>query len=487
MLGVSGISLADPLLPASDNVTLTLAVADGTVTLSTAVTNGLTTSEITGNGTGSVTVSAPLASINATLATTSGLSYTPTSGVNGTDTLVLTGSDSLGNNGTGSIPLVVAGPLTITAPSTQQIVKPGSTLGVSGISVADPSLPASDIVTVTVAATHGAATLSTSVTNGIAASQVTGNGTDSVTITAPLAAINATLATASGLTYAPTSGFNGSDTLSLAASDALTNNSTGRVSLLAVGPLTVTAPSGQQAAVSRNALSITGVSLNDPSLPATNNVTLTLKASHGAVMLSTAVAGGITSSQVTGNGTSSVTITAPLTAINATLAATNGLTYTGTSGYSEPDNLALSASDTLGNSDTASVSLNVALGNTATLSGIVYEDSNGNGMFDAAESGLSGIIVTLTGTNSQNSAVGPLTVQTASDGSFKFENLPRRIKYLSFPPAELIDGKATVGSQSGTAGSDVISGITVVTGAGAPATTSARTGCHRDWSRSICS
>ena len=86
---------------------------------------------------------------------------------------------------------------------------------------------------------------------------------------------------------------------------------------------------------------------------------MTLVVTNGTVALSTAVSGGITSSQVTGNGTASVTITAPLAAIDATLADANGLTYTPTSDYSGPDTLALSASDPLSNTKTASVSITV--------------------------------------------------------------------------------------------------------------------------------
>ena len=98
------------------NVTLTLNVTHGTVTLSTEVTGGLTASQITGNDSSSVTVVAPLAAINSTLAAASGLTYTPTSNYNGLDTLSLASSDALGNLDTSSVAITVAGPLTITAP-----------------------------------------------------------------------------------------------------------------------------------------------------------------------------------------------------------------------------------------------------------------------------------------------------------------------------------------------------------------------------------
>ena len=65
---------------------------------------------------------------------------------------------------------------------------------------------------------------------GITSSQVTGNGTGSVSITAPLAAINATLAGAAGLTYTPGLSFTG-DTVSMSANDSLGNTTTASLTI----------------------------------------------------------------------------------------------------------------------------------------------------------------------------------------------------------------------------------------------------------------
>ena len=54
---------------------------------------------------------------------------------------------------------------------------------------------------------------------------------------------------------------------------------------------------------------------------------LTLTAAHGTLKLLTTVAGGITSAQVQGNGSSRCVITAPVRAINRTLSKVNGLVY----------------------------------------------------------------------------------------------------------------------------------------------------------------
>ena len=218
------------------------------------------------------------------------------------------------------------GPLTITVPSTSPVVKSGGSSVVSGIALADPSLPSTDDVTLTLGVTSGTLNVSTTVNGGVLSSQVTTNGTGSVTITASLAAINATLADANGLTYTPTGSFNGTDTLSLTGGDTLGNNGTGQVSVTVVGPPTITAPTTQQVLKAGSVFGINNVALADPSLPTADTVTLTLTSTSGNISLSTSVTGGVASSGVTGNNSKSVTVTGTLAEVNATLAATNGLT-----------------------------------------------------------------------------------------------------------------------------------------------------------------
>src|SRR5207248_1257986 len=70
---------------------------------------------------------------------------------------------------------------------------------------------------------------------------------------------------------------------------------------------------------------ITGIQVHDPD--ATANVTTTLSVLHGTLTVLTNVSGGLTASDVSGNGTSSVTLTGTVAQIDATLAAANGLVY----------------------------------------------------------------------------------------------------------------------------------------------------------------
>ena len=136
-----------------------------------------------------------------------------------------------------------AGPLAVAAPGMDAVGMNG-TVAVKDIALSDPYLPTSDDVTLSLAVTNGTLSLSTSIASGIASNQVTNNGTGSVTVVAPLAAINATLADGSGLTYTPTSGFSGSDTLNLSAVDPLSNSNSAAVAISVASPPTITTPAG---------------------------------------------------------------------------------------------------------------------------------------------------------------------------------------------------------------------------------------------------
>ncbi len=90
-----------------------------------------------------------------------------------------------------------------------------TTLNVTGFSVSDVDVRTGTI-TVTLSilsadgilSTDGTLIVRTNVAGGVTAGQVTGNGTNVVTLTAPLAAVNATLANATGLVFTPSANFN---------------------------------------------------------------------------------------------------------------------------------------------------------------------------------------------------------------------------------------------------------------------------------------
>ncbi|MEY3219831.1 MAG: hypothetical protein RIT27_1188, partial [Pseudomonadota bacterium] len=89
------------------------------------------------------------------------------------------------------------------------------------------------------------------------------------------------------------------------------------------------------------------------------------------------------------------------------------------------------------------------------LNGVVYHDLNNDGSFDSGsgETGISGVILTLTGTNDVGNAVS-LSITTDSTGFYQFDNL-RPSNTLGYSvketqPANYIDGKDTAGTFNGT-------------------------------------
>lgn len=118
------------------------------------------------------------------------------------------------------------------------VVVSNVTVVINGTTV---TLPQSSEVTVTFGVAHGTVTLSTNVTNGLTTGQITGNGTDTVSITAPLTVIDTTLANASGLIYKPALNFSGSDSLAISINDNGNTGSGGAKSVSADVAITITA------------------------------------------------------------------------------------------------------------------------------------------------------------------------------------------------------------------------------------------------------
>ena len=110
------------------------------------------------------------------------------------------------------------------------------------------------------------------------------------------------------------------------------------------------------AATVNTATPVSGVSVADAAVGA-GNITLNFSANRGILTVLVNVASGVTSGQILGNNSGNVFLTAPLTALNATLSAPNGVTYTGNLNLVGSDNLTVSASD---NGSTGSGSTNSA-------------------------------------------------------------------------------------------------------------------------------
>jgi hypothetical protein len=204
-------------------VTVSLSVANGTLTLAT--TAGL--SVTTGDGTAdpSIVFTGPLSNANAAL---NGMSYLPNSNVGGSDTLNI-GADDNGNTGAGG-PLTDSKSVAITitaandapvnsVPDTQTFnedtTRTFSTANGNAITVNDSDVGAGNL-TVTLTTTAG--TLAFGSTSGLSA--VTNNAA-TITGTGTQANVNNAL---SGLIFTPTLNVNGAQKITLTTSD---NGNTG--------------------------------------------------------------------------------------------------------------------------------------------------------------------------------------------------------------------------------------------------------------------
>ena len=130
----------------------------------------------------------------------------------------------------------------------------GDSVAIAGLAVGDVDAdPANDSIQVTLSATLGTITVSTSEPGGITAGQVGGNGTGTVTITATQDAINATFGAVNAVIYTA-GGAGGIDALTMTTND-LGENGAG----------------GAQQDI--DAVLVTVINLNDPpTAPATNSV-----------------------------------------------------------------------------------------------------------------------------------------------------------------------------------------------------------------------
>jgi len=92
----------------------------------------------------------------------------------------------------------------------------------------------------------------------------------------------------------------------------------------------------------------------------------------------------------------------------------------------------------------------------AVISGYVFEDSNDDGNRDPGEAGISGVTITLTGTDDLGQAV-LRTLQTDLNGAYIFETLRPGTYYITqSQPTAYCDGKDKAGSTPGSsAGKDI--------------------------------
>ena len=382
-----------------------------------------------------------------------------------TNPVTLASHTSAAASGTGevgaAISLVVGDGTHSTIPMTTTVDANGN-WSVSGI---DLSTLADGTITFTATATDEAG-------NTAQSSMTATKTTVAVTVvTNPVNSANVTSASASG------TGEVGA-TVSLVVSDG-TNSTTPmtttvdangnwsisgiNLSALADGTLTYTATASDS---TNNMATATKTASKDTVAPAVSITSVTnpiTSSDAGNTSASGTGEAGATISLVASDGTSSTSAltttvdangTWSISGINVSALADGTITYTATS------------TDAAGNSATTSQASTKQAAATASLSGTVFVDANANGVHDSGESALAGVIITLRGVDTQGNAIPSQTTTTASDGSYSFANLPAGTYSISeAQPAKISDGSAIVGNLGGSAGTNLISGVSVPTAA----------------------
>jgi hypothetical protein len=419
---VTGISVFDvDADPATQDITVTLSVGVGTLTIRTDVVNGIQPSDvISGNGTGTIVITATQNQINTTLAALSpaftgppaaaasanGLIYTSPANYNGATNLTITTNDGGFN---GNDPGLTGTGTSEQDQDTKTIniadVNDAPTVGGDGTESAATILedtpfnqatpPVAPTVStlfagqfadaVDIQVTGGNPTGSVGDTfAGIAivadgSAPATGqweywNGAAWTDIGAASQAAARTFSAATQIRFNPALNYNGpAPTLTVhlieTGGPAITENgtvnlspagtATGGTTVYSTGTVvlsqTITAVNdapvntvGGTLTIAEDsaATNVTGMSIADVDAnPATDVFTVTLDVLNGTLNLSTAVAGGVTAGNVTGNGTATITVTGTINQVNATLAAAGGLTYTPTANYNGADRVQITTND----------------------------------------------------------------------------------------------------------------------------------------------
>jgi VCBS repeat-containing protein len=323
-LPIAGVSVADVDIGA---LTTTLSVTSGILN----VTAG---PGVSGNGTGTVTITGTAAQINAALA---GLSYLGGLNFTGADTLTVSTSDgSLTDTDTVAITVnPVSDPPVNTVPGAQS-VNEDTALPIAGVSVADVD---STALSATLTVAHGTLTAT--------GTGVRGSGSATLMIAGTAAQINTALA---GLSYLGDPNFHGGDTLTVVTSDgSLSDTDTVPITVQAVNDVPVNTVPPAQTVDEDTVLPIAGLSIADVDSPVLHT---TLSVAHGTLTAAGASAGA----RLSASGTNTIVLVGTAAEINTALGT---LTYLGDPGFNGADTLTVITSDGASNdTDTMAITVN---------------------------------------------------------------------------------------------------------------------------------
>jgi|GEM_PF-2083991 len=362
-VAVAGLKVGPLAEDADDTVSATLTVSHGTLHVA-----GLSGVTVTGDDSGTLKLSGSAAAVNTLLA---GLTYTPTADYEGCDTLRLSVTSSDGSNtypaaATASTAITVnpvAEPPTACAPPTLTLDENAICVTVAGLKVGPLAQDADDTVSATLTVSHGMLHVA-----GLSGVTVTGDDSATLTLSGSAAAVNSLLA---GLTYTPTTEYEGCDTLRLSVtssdgSDTYPAAATASTAITVnpvAEPPTACAP--QTASTCENkAVEICGVVVGPPAEDADDTVKVSLSVAHGT--LAVCPVGGVTEI-VSAPGC--VTLSGAAADVNAVLAS---LIYTPDACFTGCDRLEVSVtsidgSNTYPTPATAETAISVGLHSEALI------------------------------------------------------------------------------------------------------------------------
>ena len=419
-----------PTLPTTNPDTYT--VIAGT-TLTAPGASGLLINDTDPNGLPlAASVAAGPAHGTLTLNADGSLIYTPTAGYVGPDSFTYRASDAAASGGAATVTInvvaatPVANPDAYTATSGTPLVVPAST-GVLANDTDPNGLPLA--ATVATAPLHGTLTL---------------NGDGS-------------------LVYTPTAGYVGPDSFTYTASDGTTRSA----------PATVN-------------LSVNAAATGTPAQPPAVVTTFPVTGTVGVPIVAAPIVsytdgngstppGSYTATINWGDGTNASTGT--VTEANGVYLVSGDHTYAADGSYPiavtvAGPNGALSAGSTATIAPAVGATPNAATA-TASLSGTVFTDTNGDGILEAGEAGVAGATIVLAGTSTAGQPVYQTTT-TASNGTYRFSSLPAGTYAIAevlangtartMVAAAAVAGQASVGTAGGVGASRLVTGIVLPDG-----------------------
>ena len=272
--------------------------------------------------------------------------------------------------------------------------------------------------------------LTTSVIQGVLSNDIDVDG-DELTATVESEPSNGTLVlnTDGTFTYTPNADFSGSDSFTYRVADGIVSSP----------PISV---------------DITVIAVDDPPSPVSDSYTV-----FSGETLDVSAENGVLAND---SDPDSQDLTAQVVSQpqNGTLdfQSDGSFTYTPNEEFSGEDTFTYTVTD--GNTTSSETTVTIAVDNQDnSISGFVFLDANNDGVRDFGEAGVPGVVVTLSGVDSNTDSI-VRTALTLSDGSYEFTDLPNgEYQLREDQPSALIDGLDSTTIPNATVGDDLISNI----------------------------